>query len=187
MRRFGVTTSRQKSSASGMTLIEVTIATVIMTTALLALLVLAGTAMNSNSRNRWDTGATMTADMVMEQIASKSAYVATNIGVVDCNGQTFTINTASAAGTGAGAPLDTSGRIDFSQATVTGYSMRYAVCDPDGGQTRYDVRWNIRRITDSSGNPTFTNAVTVAARVVGATNQLNRFAIPVNLRRIVGP
>ncbi len=179
MRRF-ITTGRQKSSTSGMTLIEVLIASVIMTTALLALLVLAGTAMNSNSRNRWDTGATMAADMVMEQIASASAHPNAAIGVTDCAGQTFTINASPGSGV-AGAPLDGSGRIDFSQAAVTDYSMRYAVCDPGGRQTRYDVRWNIRQITS------YTNAVTVAARPVGATNQLSRFAIPVNLRRIVGP
>src|SRR5579883_2630160 len=133
-----------RKSCNGFSLVELMVSVTILAVGFAALLALMMTAMMSNNTNRRDTSATTAAQTIMETIAAPSAAVNSNITTVtDCAGNTLTINTAVG-----GAPLDSSGAVDFTQATVSGYYANYVACAPSGeGQTTYDVRWNIQTAT----------------------------------------
>jgi hypothetical protein len=138
--------------------------------------------------------------MVIEQMANVPAGTipAPVISVTDCTGVSWNINTAAAAGpAGAGAalqgndnaPIWVSSDINFNVAAAygaapgNGYGMRYISCGINAGQQiAYDVRWNIT--SDPTG---FVKTVTVATRNTGAANSsLTQFAIPVQLKTILG-
>jgi Tfp pilus assembly protein PilV len=161
-------------------MIELMISGVVLIVGFLAVMILIIGAIAGNNRNRMDSSGTMLAQMVMERIASVPANSTTTMTVTDCASATWTINPAGSTA-GAGAPLTSANAINFTSAQVTNYSMNYVVCGANSTQTTYDVRWNVRTLTAN------TALVTVAARPRGAsTNQLQRFAIPVSLRSIVG-
>jgi hypothetical protein len=142
------------------------------------------TAMANDNRSKNDSSATIVSQMTIETIAAVTANATTSMTIVDCNPTTssasHTISTTGSSA-GAGAPL-TSGVIDFSQATVTGYGMTYYGCQASTGdrQTTYDVRWNIKTLT------TNTKLVTVAAKPIVGSTHANFIAVPVTLKMIVG-
>jgi Tfp pilus assembly protein PilV len=159
-------------------MIELMIAGVVLIVGFLGSMILITTAIAGNSRNRGDSNSTMLAQMVLEQISSVPANSAGLLSATDCAGNNWPIAIAGNAG-GAGAPL-TGATINFASAQVANYSMNFVVCSANGTQATYDVRWNIRTLTTGPA------LVTVAARPRGANNNLQRFAIPVSLRTMVG-
>jgi Tfp pilus assembly protein PilV len=177
-----MTATFQKRSAlrrdAGMTLIELMVAGLILTVGFLGTMILITTAISGNTRNRSDSSSTMLAQKVMEQITNALANSTTSVSVTDCAGNTFTISAVGSSG-GSGATLSGT-TIDFTASQVTNYAMTYVLCDTAGRQSKYDVRWNIKTL---STGPT---VVTVAARPRASTTDLNRFAIPVSLRTMVG-
>jgi prepilin-type N-terminal cleavage/methylation domain-containing protein len=170
----------------GFSLVELMIATVVLTVGLLALSGLLSVAILSNNRNKVDSTATMLAQAVVEQIDAAMTG-AGDTHLTDCAGHDQAVSVTADGG----ARLGTDGKIDFTETTPpAGYSMLYVVCSTDPNtkqvrQTSYDVRWNIKTIT---GNNTY--LVTAAAVVYGAPaplRDLRVFAFPSNLRVLIGP
>ena len=151
-------------------------------------LVLVLAAVASNNRDKMDSSGTILAQTALEMIASVPANSGSSVSVTDCNpttsSATHTINTAGATGNGAGAPLTSGGAIDFTQSTVSGYSMTYYACQASTAdrQALYDVRWNIKTLSSDA------NLVTVSAERIYAQTSTNpiAFAIPVTIKMIVG-
>ncbi len=165
-----------KSRESGMSLLELMIAGVVLIVGFLGVMVLVTGAIAGNNRNRMDSSATMLTQMVVEQLATlPRPDGTTTVTITDCAGNNWTLSAAAG-----GAPLSGTS-INFSSAQVTNYSMNYVVCGANNTQATYDVRWNVQSLS-----PGFTSLVTVAARPRGATGDLRRFAIPVSVRVITG-
>ncbi len=183
---------RAGSRQSGMSLIELMIAMVVLAVGLLALMTLVATSISSNNRSKLDTTGTLLAQKVLDGIAAQPASRNLPFSMIDCNPAgpvTWVIATAGGTSPGAGARVDaTSGNIDFAGQTYAGlvaaypnYAMKYASCGAGGTQSTYDVRWNVLTLTN------YTKLVTVSARQVGATNGgLPLFSPPITLRTIAG-
>lgn len=191
---------RKRSGQKGMTLIELMIATLVLTVGMLGSLAMIFMAIATNSRNKFDTTGTMIAQTVIEQIntlptnSSIGGVEVTAISLTDCQttshpAVSHSISVAAGSvGTPVGAALvpnsDTDlsrkpGDIDFSEtAPPTGYNMKWHTC----GDIEYDVRWNIVQISERS------KLVTVAARQqIFSRNNIKMYAPPVTLRTISGP
>ena len=180
MRTKWIRRRQRLGGQDGITMIELLIAGVVMVVGFLGLMVLILTAIATNNRNKMDTNATLAAQMVFEEIR---ANISTGSAppVTDCAGNSWAIGMGSATpGTSVGATLSGSD-IDFSQSTVTNYSMNYVICTANGTQSTYDVRWNIKTLTDG------VSRVTVSAKpLAGPSNGSKYFALPVTLRGIAG-
>jgi len=169
---------------AGFTILEMMIASLVLVSGLTACMMLIITAMANDGRSKNDSSATLLSQLTMETISAVPANATTSMTVVDCNpagaSASHTINTTG-SGTGAGAPLS-AGVIDFSQATVSGYSMTYYGCQASTGdrQMLYDVRWNIQTISPDA------KLVIVASKPTGTPTHANFFAVPVTLKMIVG-
>ncbi len=180
VRELGVTRKE-----SGMSLLELMIACLVLTIGLLGAMVLIATTIANNGRNKWDSTATLLSQMTLETIAQVPANSTNTVTIVDCNpssgSASHTLNTAGSLG-GAGAPLNGNGDIDFTQATVSGYSMQYYNCQASTGdrQQLYDVRWNVKTISNSA------KLVTVSAQAVVGPQKAVSFQQPVSLKMIVG-
>jgi len=186
----------QRNSQSGMTLVELMIAMLILAIGLGALTNVLVVAMVTDNRNSKDTSATLLAQMVIEQISAQHPNSNSPILVTDCAGNIWTIGTAGGAspnGTGAALAKGSTtlgyGGIDQSQAYAnisTNYAMKYVDCgglNNTGHPTMYDIRWNVMTIAAN-----YTNLVTASARPVNATSLGGQiFALPVTLRAVVGP
>ncbi len=176
-----------------MTLLELMIACLVLVIGVLGVMALIATTVANNNRNKWDSTATLLSQMALEKIGSVPANAtptstpSSDVTIVDCNpsssSASHTLNTVGATGSGAGTPLLSNGDIDFSAATVTGYSMQYYNCQASTAdrQAIYDVRWNIKTISASA------KLVTVSAQIAsGAKTGANFFMRPISLKMIVG-
>jgi len=184
---------RTLGNESGMSLIEVFIALLVLSVGLMGGIGLLMSAIAGNNRSKLDTTSTILSQMTVEAIASVPANAtpastpSSNVTIVDCNPNSLlanhTVNTLGTAGNGAGAPLSSLGDIDWSQSAVSGYSMLYYNCQASTGdrQFTYEVRWNIQTLSGTA------KLVTVATRLQRSqTGNLRFFAIPVSLKTIVG-
>lgn len=164
---------------AGITMIELLVAGMVMVIGFLGLMVLILTAIATNNRNKLDTNATLAAQMVYEEVRA-NLVTGSAPPVTDCAGNSWPIGMGSTTvGTSVGAPL-ANAAVDFTAAQVTNYSMNYVVCTQNGIQATYDVRWNIKTLTNG------VSRVTVSARPIGASSNLKYFALPVTLRGIAG-
>lgn len=171
------------SGQRGMSLIEVLMAFVVILVGMTGGLLLLLTAVATNGRNKRDTEATSIAQVIVEQMASRSSQSPqTSFVVSDCRApslggpQSWTIETAGSS-SGQGAQIDAvTADINWLQ-TLSGipanYKASYASCGSNG--TVYDVRWNVRVLTST------TRLVTISARP-----QTSSFVLPVTLRTILG-
>jgi type II secretory pathway pseudopilin PulG len=178
----------------GATLIELLISMLVLATGLGALTTLFVGSMATDNRNSKDTSATLLAQKVIEELSAQNTSSQNAVALTDCVGNTWTIPaTLGTAFPGQGAALVTNaaspyyGGIDFTQTLASvpaGFSMQYVDCDPNGGQTKYDVRWNV--MTASPTNTT--RLITASARQINSTGIGGGlyFAIPVTLRTIGG-
>jgi len=182
---------RGRSVERGISLVELVIAISVLAIGMAGLAVLFSTAIMNNSRSKGDTSGTMLTQTVLEKIAAQPANLVANLTATDCNSAGATawpIATTGAANPGAGANIDNTGAIDFTQAyaaVTANYKMLYVACGAGGQQTTYDVRWNIQTITAN------TRLITVSTRPVAAANAGNQnqallFAPPITLRTIGG-
>ena len=173
---------RKPHPESGMTMIELLIAGVVLVVGMLAIMVLLGLATGNNGRSKVDSTATMLSQAVVEQISAVLAGGGPG-SVVDNNncdgtGNTWVIDaTAGAPPNGAGAPL-LGAKIDFTAAAPAGSQMNYVDC---AGTVRsvYDVRWNVQTIGS-------TFLVTVGAKPQGGGPVRFSFALPTNMRVYLG-
>lgn len=188
--------SRLRNPQSGMTLIELMTALLVLAIGMGGLVNILLIAVQTDNKNSKDTSSTLLAQMVIEQISAQHPNSSASISVTDCAGNTWTIATAGAAWpNGEGANLATSstnaeyGGIDQTQSISTiptGYAMQYVDCggvNNTGAPTTYDVRWNVMTV-----DANYTRMVTASARPLGATALGGiSFALPVNLRAVTGP
>jgi type II secretory pathway pseudopilin PulG len=175
--------SKKRNPESGMTLIELMIASVVLIFGMLSVMGLLMLAIGNNGRSKIDSTATMLSQAVLEQISAK--LVGGGPGSItdnnNCNG---TGNTWTIAYGQGGANL-AGGKIDFVNqaqgAVPASYFMNYVECNITNNQKMtYDVRWNIQALG------TTTYLVTVGARPSGGMPTRFSFALPVNMRAYVG-
>jgi Tfp pilus assembly protein PilV len=187
---------RDRADERGMSLLELMFAGFVLTVGMLGSLIMVVIAIQSNSRNKFDSTGTMVAQLVMEhintiptnqQIAGTNTLV-TAIPVADCTtpihaSQTWQISVVGGSPVGNGAAI-TGSNIDWTQAYAAvpnGYKMQYWSC----GDVVWEVRWNVQQLTN------LTKLIVVSARQSGTANAVTRsgfiFAPPVTLRTISGP
>jgi prepilin-type N-terminal cleavage/methylation domain-containing protein len=177
---------RKAPSASqrGMSLIELMIASFVLTVGVLGCAAVIPLAIGTNFKNRQQSNSTVIAQMTMEKISSASAGGSAALIITDCLGAANTINIiGSTAGTGAA--LLSTGSADFSRlqgssGAPAGYYMSYTSCGTSGRQSIYDVRWNVQ--TPSS----YVSLVTVSAKMKSSGTNPNLLSLPVTIRTIVG-
>ncbi|HZP17061.1 MAG TPA: hypothetical protein VFB00_03780 [Terriglobales bacterium] len=178
----------KRNPESGVTLIELVIAGVVLVFGMLSVMAVLATAVGNNGRSKVDSTATMLTQAVVEQISAVlqgggpgSITDCQLVNGVPSTGSTWTINTtAGSPPTGSGAAL-AGDVIDFTQSNPpAGFHMDYVECNGNV-QTTYDVRWNIQTM---SSNGTF--LVTVGARPKSNLPNRFSFALPVTMRTYVG-
>ncbi|SRR6266567_1420 len=172
---------KNRNPQSGMTLIELMIASVVLVFGMLSIMGLLMLAVGNNGRSKIDSTATMLTQGVLEQISAKLAgggpgSITDN---ANCNntGTTWTIDDQPG-----GAALS-GGKIDFTQAQAAAganYYMNYVECN-NNLPVAYDVRWNIQSI---GANGTY--LATVGARPRALPPTRFAFALPVTMRAYVG-
>lgn len=174
----------QKNSSRGFTIVELLVAILVLTAGILGAGSMVIIGMGRNNANRVDTTATNASQAVMEALASTSANTNTSFNMTDClntdpTTSPLTVNTAAG-----GAPVTSTGDIDFTQAAVAGYQINYTVCGSNGQQTVYDVRWNVSAI----GSKGFGKLVIVSARqpFMASINGMTGSLVPATLRTVVG-
>jgi type IV pilus assembly protein PilV len=185
---------RQRRNQGGFSLIELMIAMLVLTVGLLGGMLILAAAIASNAQAKFDSSAVAMAQSTMDRILaiSASAALTTKTNMTDCNGNTYSINTANggAATTNINGITNGTQAIDFTQAPVAGYSMQYTLCAAGGaGYTGnpqvYDVRWNV-----SAGPTPTTQLILVAAKNASEAgnggSQSRFFAVPVTLRALRG-
>ncbi|MCU1254214.1 MAG: hypothetical protein JWM83_513 [Candidatus Angelobacter sp.] len=169
---------------TGMSLAELMIAMFVLIVGVLGGVILVVLSIGGNGRNRQASNATVIAQMVTEKIMSVPANTSPTVTITDCAGTANTVQTAGSA-SGAGATVLSGGTIDFSQTlgsagAPTGYYMAFTDCGTSQRQATYDIRWNIKTISQ------YVKLVTVSAKLRGAGNDLKMFAPPVTIRSMVG-
>src|SRR5579862_7230812 len=185
---------RRHRAQSGMTLVELMIAMLILAIGLGAITNLLVVALASDNKNSKDTSSTLLAQMVIEQISAQHPNSTATISVTDCAGNAWTIaTTPGASPNGAGANLVTTsttfgyGGLDQTQSysnITANYAMKYVDCGGVGNTgipTTYDVRWNVMTVDAS-----YTRLITASARPLNASSLGGKsFALPVTLRSVV--
>jgi len=183
----------KKQSERGTSLIELMIAMLVLAIGLGALTSLFVASIATDNRNTKDTSGTLLAQKVIEELSAQFTNSTVAVVLTDCAGNSWTIPSTQGAPApaGQGAPLATNaaspyyGGIDFNQpigSVPAGFGMKYVDCNQNGGQTTYDVRWNVMTVTANS-----TRLITASARQWGSTGGGGLFfAVPVTLRTIGG-
>jgi prepilin-type N-terminal cleavage/methylation domain-containing protein len=169
----------KRSNQCGISLIELMIAMAILTIGVLGCMSLIITAIATNGRNRYQSSSTTAAQMITEKIMSVPANTSPTLSFTDCSGTAQNLNTTGST-TGAGAGLLSSGDVDYSQTAVTGYSMLYTTCGQTGQQAVYDVRWNIKTLSN------YSKLITVSAKLQGTATDPKLIAFPVTIRSLAG-
>ena len=179
MRLAAVRRRKRHGKQAGISMVELLIAGVVMVIGFLGLMVLITTAIATNNRNKLDTNGTLVAQMVLEEVKSQVATGGVP-SLTDCAGHTVTIATTPGGAPLSGANIDFSGSPPSAGASGA-YAMDFTLCTANGGQATYDVRWNVQALTSGSW------LITVGSRPRGITGAGGKyFALPVNLRSIVG-
>jgi type II secretory pathway pseudopilin PulG len=181
-----VVSEKGMNSESGVTLIEVMLAMLIMLITTLSIMGVMTTAIGLNNRNKIGSTGTMLAQAVIEQIKATIIGSETS-ALVDCALNTWTIDTAPG-----GATLNGS-NIDFTQTSPpANYYMNYVVkspCTSSGTYIRtYDVRWNVAIVGASASPPAPTNTyiITMGARLLNHSEGNLIYPEAVNFRVLAG-
>lgn len=196
----------------GFTLVELMIAVVVLAVGMLAAMLMIMMGMQSDSRNKTDTTATVLDQEVIELYSTLKKYPQpTSVNIPDCAtagaGHLSDLG-QGASPTGNGAVLYTAataptaaqvGDIDWTQpaptlatSTTPGYAMEYQTCSGD----IYEVRWNVMDLTPAAppaGSTGRLSLLTVSARQTsalyatagGAQNRAILYALPVTLRTTI--
>ncbi len=166
-------------ASEGFTLVELLIASVVMTVAGLGAYGIVIMAINANSNSSHESSMAMLANAVIEQVNSTLVGSGT-ANLSDCTGTNFTIATAPG---GAQLQGGLGSDVDFSATPPANYHMDYTVTSPcaTGGLSpaTYDVRWHVDQIGSSGGTPTNSFLLTVAAKRRG-------LSLPIHVRVVVG-
>lgn len=205
--------SGQPDRQLGFTLIELMIAVSVLGIGMLGAMVLMLMGMQTNSRNKTDTTATVLDQEIIELYSTLKVYPQpTFVNINDCATTAASVHEADLGQgprpTGNGAVLYTAatapttaqvGDVDWTQAAPTlatatqpGYAMEYQTCTGD----IYEVRWNVMNLTPATppaGSSGRLSLLTVSARqksaltatAGGAQNRAVLFALPVTLRSMI--
>ena len=159
----------------GTSLIEVMIAMLVLLVGIVGCMGLVAYAVGGTGRSRQQSNATVISQMVTEKISSQKASLSNDLTISDCGGTSTTVSTAAG-----GAPLASSGEVDFTKTVVAKYQMYYVDCGTAGRKMTYDVRWNITQPTP------YVKLIVVSARLKNAGTNQRVFSLPVTIRTLVG-
>ena len=179
---------KQRSSVSGVTLIETMLASALLTIGSLGMFGLIITSIATNNRNQVDSTQTMLTESVLEQINSTLIGSGTST-LVDCAGTSWTISTAIGISGTAGARLS-GAAIDFTETSPPAdYYMTYVLKTPCAStgtvQGIYDVRWHLDAI-GSGATATHSYLLTVSTKLRSHGEGNMYFSLPVTLRVMSG-
>jgi len=154
----------------GFTLIELTIATVVLLAGVVAAMHLVPATMQANLRNPYDTTATVLAQRELGQMITQPL---TSLQFTDADGRTVALGNPTQSGAVVGGPVvlvGTTVRVDFNSPAVANYN--FTAVDPNhASATPYEVRWAV--ITNA------VNGVVVSKRfLVGAWRRDPRQTAP---------
>jgi len=169
------TTSGQES---GLTLIELMIAMVVLAVGILGSMGLIIRAIGGDAWSKQLSNSTVLAQAVTERIMAIPAATNTIVTINDCTNNPLNVNTAPG-----GPGVTATGDLDFTAAAVANYQMLYTDCNTNGRQSIYDVRWNITAINNSL---VFAKLVTVSAQLKHNGNNAVAFAPVATVRTIIG-
>ncbi|MCU1270148.1 MAG: hypothetical protein JWN74_1442 [Acidobacteriaceae bacterium] len=175
--------NRAADGQDGLTIIELMIAMVVLAVGILASMSLVIMAITGDARSKQQSNSVALAQMVTEKIMSIPAYTSPTLTLIDCTGTSYNVSTTGSAigsSTGSGAPLTSSGDVDYTQATVANYYMPYTDCGTANRQMTYDVRWNIKGLTP------YTKLLTVSSRLKNIGSGGSMFAPVVTITTVIG-
>lgn len=189
---------RGRLGQGGVGLLELMIAMSVLTVGMLGSMIMIVIGMQSNTRNKTDTTATVLDQEILETFATLNNYPQTgSVTIYDCALSTGGANAHLAnylqgtlAAGGAGAPMNASGNIDWTQATPTlatsttaGYAMMYQTCSGD----LYEVRWNIMDASNATLQASRLSILTVSSRQKSAkgSHTAMLYAQPTTLRTMI--
>jgi prepilin-type N-terminal cleavage/methylation domain-containing protein len=179
---MGLILHRKRNSAarpqSGMTMIELMIAMVVLAVGIVGSMALVVRAIGGDAASKQLTNSTAVAQMVTERIMAVPANTNTILTITDCTNTVYNVNTNPG-----GPAVTSSGDLDFTASTMAGYYMPYTDCGTANRAAAWDVRWNIAAIAGSSG---YAKILTVSAQLKSAGNNRMVFAPVVTIRTIIG-
>jgi type II secretory pathway pseudopilin PulG len=183
----------RRPAEAGFTLVEILISLLVLTVGLMGIAILFATAVSNNQRNKADSGATLVAETVLDQISANNANSGGTIGIVDCTGVTRNFSLVSAAApNGQGATLlattdPTPSSIDWN-SSANGNTTNFVMCGAAGTRITYEVRWNVMNMPAamSATSSPYLRLVAVSARQSNANTNIRFFNPPVTLRTVVG-
>lgn len=176
--------ARRYGPESGLTLIEVMIAMLVLIIAAVGVAQLVPLSIALNGHNQHDSSSLVIAqremDAMIDQNIASTTFTDPN-GLVCPAATVCNLGNPAAANTLAGSPivmLDNMPLIDYTQATVAGYNFKYSDPDDPTG-IYYDIRWAVITLANN-GTPT-ARRIIVGVRRVGGNTPL----LPVTLDSMV--
>lgn len=169
---------RTSAKESGLTLIELMIAMLVLAVGILGSMALIVRSIGGDAWSKQLSNSTVLAQSITERIMAIPSASNTIVTITDCTNTVSNVNTAPG-----GPSVTSSGELDFSAAAVTNYRMLYTDCDTNGRQATYDVRWNVTAIPNSLG---YVKMLTVSAQLKHTGNNAIAFAPVATVRTIVG-
>jgi prepilin-type N-terminal cleavage/methylation domain-containing protein len=168
----------QSGQESGLTLIELMIAMLVLAVGIMGSMALIIRAVGGDAWSKQLSNSTVLAQSITERIMAIPAATNSPVTIADCTNTFSTVNTAPG-----GSAVTSSGDVDFTVAPVANYQMLYTDCDTNGHQATYDVRWNIAAVNNSLG---FVKVLTVSAQLKHTGNNAVAFAPVATVRTIIG-
>lgn len=176
---------RRYGKQSGLTLIEVMVATLVLIIAAVGVAQLVPVAINLNTHNQRDSTAMVIAqremDAMIDQRISSNTFTDPN-GIVCPAATACNLGAPAAAPAWAGSPFvmfNNMPLINYTAAKVAGYNFTYSDPDDPAGVS-YDIRWAVMTFVNGAGAPTGRRII-VGVRRVGSNAPL----LPVTLDSMV--
>lgn len=171
--------SRTRRRESGLSLLEMMLATVILLVGLVAVAQLVPASILLNYRNRTDSSALVFAQREMDQFLDQPL---SSPAFTDAQGYFCQLGNAATTNVVVGSPLvNNQALIDFNQALVPNYSYATPFIDPnDPSGTGYDVRWAV--IVTGNGTAVSSKRFILGIRQQGGSGYFQ----PVTLDMMVG-
>jgi prepilin-type N-terminal cleavage/methylation domain-containing protein len=170
----GDSRGKRKSQKRGFTLLEVSIAILVLLVGLVAVAQLVGSSLTSNSTNRKDSVTLVLAQRELDQMVEqpvKATQFTDALGNACSLGNPATPNTVVGSTV---AMVNNRAVIDFSAGQVAGYGFTYQ--DPeDPYGTRYEVRWAV--ISTGNGGTVNSKRLIIGARQAGGNGYFQPVAL----------
>jgi prepilin-type N-terminal cleavage/methylation domain-containing protein len=169
----------RKNRQRGFTLVEVTVATLVLLTGVVAVAQLVPVAVTANNASRRDSTALVIAQRELSQMLEQPL---TTFAFVDALGNACNLGNAAAPGVTVGNPIVVIANrptINYSGAQVGGYGFTTLADPEDPYSARYDVRWAV--ITDGNGTSASSRRIIISARLLSG----NGFTLPLTLDAMV--